>query len=116
VYIEQFFIRASFEGFLEGAARSISKEVLKRLPGDIAKVFWDCSATLILEPDQEILPAFTFIAHLESSDCVPDQEPGDYSRLLVAWFDDDIDAPPVQLAQRALRDIDWDQHAENWID
>jgi hypothetical protein len=116
IAIEQFFFQSTATGFLEGSPRAISKHVLEHLPNTIRTLFWDTQATLILKPAEEFLPAYTFIAHLQCMDCVPNGESGYYSRLLVAWFHDDIDATPVRLAHKALRKIDWDQHAENWVD
>ena len=117
VILRQFFVRGTDEGFLEGSPKAVALHVLKHLPDTIAQVFWDGAATLILKPDDEqSLPAYTLIAHLQSLDGTPGAEPGEYSRLLVAWFDDDIDASPLQLAERALRGIDWDGQAENWVE
>jgi len=116
IEIEEFFLRSTATGCIEGSPGSISKHVLEHLPKVIRTLFWDTKATLILKPAQEFLPAYTFIAHLQCMDCVPNGDSGYYSRLLVAWFHDDIRATPVRIAHRSLKKLDWDQHAENWID
>ena len=116
ISLEQFFFRKTDEGFLEGSPRSISALVLKHLPITIGRVFWACDATLILKPAGDVLPQYTFIAHLTCLDSVPGQEPGSYSRLLVAWFGEDLTGSLVDLTHNAVQNIDWDRHAENWID
>jgi hypothetical protein len=116
ISLEQFFFRNTDEGFLEGSPRSISALVLEHLPSTISKVFWECNATLILKPAAEVLPRYTFFAHLTCLDSVPNQEPGYYSRLLVAWFGEDLTGSLVDLTHNAVRTVDWDRHAENWVD
>lgn len=114
VYLEELFMKRTAEGVLEGDPHYISRELFARLPDTIRKVFWDCNATLILKPETEILPEYTFVAHLMSFDSVPTQRRGDYSRLLVAWFQHDLDGHVVDLVHNAVRSIDWNKHAENW--
>jgi hypothetical protein len=116
VCLEQLFFSSTTVNVLMGDRRSIRAAVLRALPDTIRSVFWDCKATLILTPDGEGLPRYLFIAHLSCADSVPGQESGDYSRLLVAWFQNDLAGSLVDLAHRALRTLDWDRHAENWID
>jgi hypothetical protein len=116
VYIEQLFFKSSTQGILLGDSSYIQKELIRRLPDTVRKNFWDCKATLIIQPPPgERIPRYTFIAHLVSDE-VSGQEPGDYSRMLVAWFQDHIDGTLTELVHDALRLLEWDRHAENWID
>lgn len=116
VYLKQLFIKRTMQGVLAGDPVFISQTILQCLPDKIRKVFWDCQATLILKPDMPILPDYTFVAHLVCLDSVARQKPGDYSRLLVAWFQHDLDGHVVEIVHRAVRSIEWEVHAENWID
>jgi hypothetical protein len=36
--------------------------------------------------------------------------------MIVAWFQDNLDGTLVDMASGALKSLDWDQYAENWID
>ena len=116
VEIQQLYFRVSAEGVLEGQSEYIRKIILQSLPSVISKVFWETKATLILQPPPGRIPEYTFIAHLMSSDCVHGQPDGDYSRLIVAWFQDSLSDGLATIAQSALRQVDWDSHAENWVD
>jgi hypothetical protein len=101
---------------LEGTPEGLERHVRRYLPHTVGKVMWETKATLILWPEPGPLPEYTFVAHLRSLECVPGQEPGYYSRLIVAWFQHDLAGDLVTMAHAALRAVDWDAHAENWID
>jgi hypothetical protein len=116
VDMQQLFVRVTAEGMLEGTAEGLERHVRRYLPDTISRVMWETNATLILWPEPGPLPDYTFIAHLSSLDRVPGQDPGDYSRLIVAWFQDDLNGDLVTIAHVALRHINWEAHAENWID
>ena len=116
VSVQKLFFRVSDDGFLEGQPEHIARHVLKNLPSTIENVFWKSNATLILPPEPGRLPAYTFMAHLISLDTVPDGSEGDYSQLIVAWFQEGLAGDIAAMAHAALHHIDWNSHAENWID
>jgi len=126
----------SAEGVLIGSPSTIRRMCLKHLPGKIERYFWKTTATLILENGKVVEPeagpvtewmtdfredgtrigAYTFIAFLMCNERVPGGRDGYCSRLLVAWFQDDLEGDLVNLVSRAVRGIDWNKYAENWED
>jgi hypothetical protein len=104
----------TYSSLLCGDPKRFSAEYLASLPEMVARVMGSADALLVLKPDAEQLPAYTFIGWFESHD-PPWVEPGStmkmYSWLNVCWFGDSLREPLGELVRRAVRSIDWNTNA-----
>src|SRR5258707_10247082 len=85
VLLQQFHVRASALEFLEGSPERIRAEVLRKLPAEVGNRYGN-TGSLLHEPTEGPLPAYTFFADLHSYE--PIQPGADCSHLVVCWFGD----------------------------
>ena len=103
-------IRAFAYHHLEGRANLIRKDVLDRLPKDVARIF-PGNTGLFIEPlngpDDEY-PALIYFCEFTCYQAVRD---GDCSSLTAVWFANDLSQPIPDFLKPRVLALDWAAHA-----
>jgi hypothetical protein len=110
-YVDQFHIRMSDHGFLEGNPLHIRVKVLEDLPKTIARIFGG-SPFFIREPPEGPLPVYTLFAQFS---CSPMKSGFDYSSLILVWFASGLPEGLENYLGAQLDGIDWQKHAQDII-
>ncbi len=110
VLLEQFHVRVSELGFLEGSPDAIRHEVIRRLPEEVSDLF-GYTGFLLHEPPPGRLPAYTFFADLHSLE--PIHAGADGSDLVVCWFGHSLPESIRSVVASELEGVDWDSYAKD---
>ena len=120
--LSSFFIRSSYEGYLEGNIPSINRRILEELPKEVAIMFWgESSETVhvhVVPPcysDKERLPKYVCFALLCSSPVKGrhDSENSEWSECACCWFTSDPNLPIIELVRHGVKPFDWEKAAIN---
>jgi hypothetical protein len=110
VILEQFHVRTSALGFLEGRPEVIRAEVLRSLPKEVSERYGQ-TGFLLREPPSGPLPMYTFFADLH---CYQPVQPGaDCSHLVICWFADSLPDSIRSAVAAQLEALDWEKYAKD---
>ena len=119
--IVSFFIRRSYEGYLEGKISSINRRILQKAPKEAAIMFWGESSkdvhVHVVPPcyTKEKLPEYLCFALLCSSPVKGRHDSGnsEWSECVCCWFTSDGNLPITELVAQGVNPFDWAKLAIN---
>lgn len=112
VYLERLDIRTTKLGYLEGSPEMIRADLLEHLPSEVCKKYGQ-TGLMLHKPPSAALPVFTFFMQLHCHDALTPE--GDFSSLVVVWFDDSLPADlQAELAAQVER-VEWELQAADGL-
>jgi hypothetical protein len=111
VSVQQFLVRSSSRGILEGSPVFIRQHTLKTASKEAERIFGPDYGFLLMEPPEGALPAYQVYVELLSY--TPVRSGSDCSGLVVSWFEPSVPKDPEALISVRLQDIDWEKHARD---
>lgn len=125
LHIEQFYVKPTYLGVMEGSTRGINRAILQHLPKRASAVF--CGG-----PDADAIPVHFTPLSEEQMDCpLPDflcmalvtsepvrdetyDEDTTHSRVVCCWFTSDLDRSIEAILLGGIHPFPWDACAQNW--
>lgn len=111
VSVQQFLVRSSSLGVLEGNPVFIRQHALKTASKEAERIFGPSCGFLLIEPPEGALPAYQVYVELLSY--TPVRPGSDCSGLVVSWFDSSVPKDPEAHLSVRLQDIDWEKYARD---
>ena len=111
VSVQQFLVRRSALGILEGSAAMIRRHVLANSRKEAERIFGAAFGFLLLEPAEGPLPEYQVYVELLSFS--PIKKGADCSGLVCSWFESAVPEKPAEHIAERLQSFDWDVHAKD---
>jgi hypothetical protein len=111
VAMQQFILRQSTLGILEGNPSIIRSHVLKNSKDEAERIFGPGAGFLLIEPADGHLPMYQIFVDLLSY--TPINDDFDCSALICSWFDDATPDYIEEYIKKSIQGIDWEDHAKD---
>ena len=112
--LTQFDLLRTYRGHLEGSPESISHFIMIDLERRQERSASTETGFAFIRPEVFPIPGYRFQATLESPCPTSTGDSGDWSRLQVCWFGDEIGRSIDEMVFSALAKIKWDAAATNY--
>jgi hypothetical protein len=109
--VQQFLVRRSVLGVLEGSSAMIRRHVLAGAKKEAERIFGAAFGFLLSEPAEGPLPEYQIYVELLSF--TPIKKGADCSSLVCSWFESAIPEKPADYIAEKIQSIDWDAHAKD---
>jgi hypothetical protein len=111
VSVQQFLVRSSSLGVLEGSAAFIRQHALKSASKEVERLFGPGCGFLLVEPPEGALPAYQIYVELLSY--TPERPGADCSSLIISWFESSVPKDPEAHILARIQDVVWEEHARD---